>query len=582
MNSRNKFGNGVIFREGAPIKLMTFLKGYNGELGTMQLNRHTLNIIENIQEPVAIITVAGAFRRGKSFFANLLLGRHDGFDLGSQVHGCTRGIDMWDTPFLVDGKRVIILDCEGINDPEQDHEWAIKLFVFCLAISSAFIYNINGVIERNDIEKLFLMKDLTKYIQTPNDCQFLPKLVLLLRDFELQRPSNFREYFLSQLSKVNFEAAHGIQKYFGEFLVYPIAHPGVHGQQLQNLQYVNSNQFDEPFINDICNAVSGILNSLCPKYIGGSDMTGQAWTRFLEECVNRMNEPGNNASLSIPSEYESVARFVGQKAIEEGIRIYNEEMEKYLQPLKWEIFSDVHLESFSLAQKKFLGKVLGTASYIRELEDEFCVKIVIAKDQFYQKNSNALLQYNENIAQSAWAKYLLKKSPNMNETLFGKNLDDFEFDFVCKTIPGPEAVRVLEKYKAVNYQDIILQLLNQGSIPWSVAEHLLTVTSYELEILRAKGLEQDLDIRTHFATLEMQKSEELLSSKFQNIQTGMQKQQIDQVEINKAKYEAGKAMNQVQVKNQLHKNKLIQQFELKKMVNKDKMREVLKVISQLP
>ena len=76
----------------------------------------------------------------------------------------TRGIYMRDSTFKLepDGeiiqKRVIVLDAEGIDDPKQDQNWATKLFVLCLAISSAFIYNINGVIE-GDIGKLRLMTD---------------------------------------------------------------------------------------------------------------------------------------------------------------------------------------------------------------------------------------------------------------------------------------------------------------------------------------------------------------------------------------------------------------------------------------
>ncbi|CAG8851866.1 2380_t:CDS:2, partial [Racocetra persica] len=71
----------------------------------------------------------GSYRRGKSYFANTLLGRHDGFKLGSSVNGCTKGIDIWDTPFYHEGKRVVVIDCEGINDPNQEVPWANKLFV---------------------------------------------------------------------------------------------------------------------------------------------------------------------------------------------------------------------------------------------------------------------------------------------------------------------------------------------------------------------------------------------------------------------------------------------------------------------
>ncbi|CAG8799428.1 6658_t:CDS:1, partial [Cetraspora pellucida] len=121
------------------------------------------------------------------------------------VNGCTRGIHMWDTPFLHNGKRVIVLDCEGIDDPQQSQQWATKLFILCLVISSSFVYNINGIIGQADIGKLFLMNDLSKYIQLPNNCKFLPRLVVLLRDFMLKAPNDFRTYFLEKLNEVNVE-----------------------------------------------------------------------------------------------------------------------------------------------------------------------------------------------------------------------------------------------------------------------------------------------------------------------------------------------------------------------------------------
>ena len=130
------------------------------------------------------------------------------------MDGCTRGIYMWSPPFklaskLPDGttvqKRVVVLDTEGIDDPKQDQNWATKLFILCLTVSSTFIYNINGIIGRDDIGKLCIMTDLSKFIQEPDDGDFLPRLVILLRDFTLENPESFKDYFLDKLDNVNPE-----------------------------------------------------------------------------------------------------------------------------------------------------------------------------------------------------------------------------------------------------------------------------------------------------------------------------------------------------------------------------------------
>jgi hypothetical protein len=151
-----------------------------------------------------------------------LHGRHDGFALGAKVEGCTRGIYMWSPPFKLTSKqpngitiqkRIIVLDSEGIDDPLQDENWATKLFILCLVISSTLVYNINGIVGRDDIGKLHLMTDLSKFIQEPEYGDFLPRLVVLLRDFSFENPGNFKDYFLKQMNNINTEGDLIIKKY---------------------------------------------------------------------------------------------------------------------------------------------------------------------------------------------------------------------------------------------------------------------------------------------------------------------------------------------------------------------------------
>ena len=77
--------------------------------------------------------------------------------------------------------------------------------MFYASISSAFIYNINGVVGRGDIGKLCLMTDLNKFIEGPKDGNFLPRLVILLRDFSLKYPKSLKDYFLEKLNDINPE-----------------------------------------------------------------------------------------------------------------------------------------------------------------------------------------------------------------------------------------------------------------------------------------------------------------------------------------------------------------------------------------
>jgi hypothetical protein len=60
--------------------------------------------------PLKIVCIAGPMRRGKSYLMNRLANKQSGFDVGSTVRGCTRGIWSWfirgDSDYLVESGMV--------------------------------------------------------------------------------------------------------------------------------------------------------------------------------------------------------------------------------------------------------------------------------------------------------------------------------------------------------------------------------------------------------------------------------------------------------------------------------------------
>ncbi|PKK59260.1 hypothetical protein RhiirC2_857431 [Rhizophagus irregularis] len=159
------------------------------------------------------------------------------------------------------------------------------LAIISVALSSTFIYNINGIVGRDDIGKLYLMTDLSKFIQEPEEGDFLPRLVILLRDFTLENPESFKGYFLEKLNKVSPEAAKGIKKFFYDFDVYGLPHPGCKRKMLQHMEDADTEELEEEFVDEVENAVKSIYSQLPLKYIGSSTMKGSAFVKFLNENV---------------------------------------------------------------------------------------------------------------------------------------------------------------------------------------------------------------------------------------------------------------------------------------------------------
>ncbi|CAG8716119.1 771_t:CDS:2, partial [Rhizophagus irregularis] len=531
MSAGNRFGRKIEFREGAPIQLLQYVEDNSKDgFGKIVLNPVALNILQTIREPLAIISVVGSYRRGKSWFANVLHGRHDGFDLGAKVEGCTRGIYMWSPPFTLESeqpdgkiiqKRVIVLDSEGIDDPKQDQHWATKLFILCLALSSTFIYNINGIVGRDDIGKLYLMTDLSNFIQEPEEGDFLPRLVILLRDFTLESPESFKDYFLEKLNNVNPEAAKGIKKFFYDFDVYGLPHPGCKRKMLQHMEDADTDELDEEFVDEVENAVKSIYSQIPLKYIGSSTMKGSAFVKFLNDIVERMNKSETSSLLSIPSEYESIIQFVAQEAIKEAVGVYQEQMDHLLNeevklPILWDEFTEIHNNCISEANKYFFEKVIGSPTQMESFIEELSEKMSKIKEEFTKRNSDELTAHNENIAKDYWERY--------SNDEFQEALEAFELAYEKSMMKSPEAAKVIASYMQNQYPTAIEYMTQLGRMNAELAKAMKA--KEEAETLRLEALAREEEFRREIEAQkhEREESERNFKTKMEELQANIDQQ----------------------------------------------------------
>ena len=168
------------------------------EDGKMSVPEETVSLLGGIEEPVAIISVAGPYRSGKSFLMNCL-SQDDGqgggmastvkpvFEVGPTINACTRGL--WMHPAQVSVKqpdgsklRVIFVDSEGLGAIKSDEQHDLHIFSLAVLTSSLFIFNSTGAIDEANIKKLSFITQLSKNIHInasgPSD-----------------NPDDFEEYF---------------------------------------------------------------------------------------------------------------------------------------------------------------------------------------------------------------------------------------------------------------------------------------------------------------------------------------------------------------------------------------------------
>lgn len=79
-----------------------------------------MTALNNRCRNLAIITVVGKYRTGKSYILNrVLLQQNSGFEVGPTINACTKGLWIWPVPIEITGGDEplygIVMDTEGLG-----------------------------------------------------------------------------------------------------------------------------------------------------------------------------------------------------------------------------------------------------------------------------------------------------------------------------------------------------------------------------------------------------------------------------------------------------------------------------------
>ncbi|XP_053551256.1 RING finger protein 112 [Bombina bombina] len=161
------------------------------------------NTISNYS--VCLISVLGKKHLGKSLLMNyilralhcqekgqpLSLGLDDaplhGFGWNSRSNNITRGIWIWNRPFILENKgkkvAVFVLDTEGSMDAEGDRENCIKLSALSVMLSSYMIFNVHARLQTAELDYLQMYTEVGELLGKSFLQQQLQHLDLLVRDW---------------------------------------------------------------------------------------------------------------------------------------------------------------------------------------------------------------------------------------------------------------------------------------------------------------------------------------------------------------------------------------------------------------
>ena len=120
---------------------------------SLHLNNKALELLKTLNKPVAVLSICGPLRSGKSTFMSLVAGSKEVFKTSAELKPCTNGIWLSTTALECDEYILLFVDTEGINAVRQaDSIEPVVSLIFL--ISSQLIYNMMHIVMQSDVSQI--------------------------------------------------------------------------------------------------------------------------------------------------------------------------------------------------------------------------------------------------------------------------------------------------------------------------------------------------------------------------------------------------------------------------------------------
>lgn len=340
-----------------PVQVLLVKDDHTFELDEAALSRILLNKEVRDREVVAV-SVAGAFRKGKSFLMDFMLrymynhahedwlGNSEepltGFSWRGGSERETTGIQIWSEVFLVDkpdGRKVAVLlmDTQGTFDSQSTLRDSATVFALSTMISSMQVYNISQNVQEDDLQHLQLFTEYGRLAMEETFLKPFQSMIFLVRDWSFPYEFPYGQEggmkFLEKRLKISenqHEELQNVRKHihscFTNISCFLMPHPGL--KVATNPHFDGRiKEIDGEFINNLEVLVPWLLSpeNIDVKEINGSKITCRGLLEYFKAYIKIYQGeelPHPKSMLQATAEANNLAAVAAAKDL------YNKKMEE--------------------------------------------------------------------------------------------------------------------------------------------------------------------------------------------------------------------------------------------------------------
>ncbi|XP_050982789.1 atlastin-1 [Labeo rohita] len=340
-----------------PVQVLVVKDDHTFELDEAALSK--ILLAEEVRDrEVVAISVAGAFRKGKSFLMDFML-RYmysqasdkwlgdpeeplTGFSWRGGSERETTGIQIWSEVFMVDkpdGTKVAVLlmDTQGTFDSQSTLRDSATVFALSTMISSMQVYNISQNVQEDDLQHLQLFTEYGRLAMEETFLKPFQSMIFLVRDWSFPYEFPYGQEggmkFLEKRLKISenqHEELQNVRKHihscFTNISCFLMPHPGL--KVATNPHFDGRlREIDQEFINNLQVLVPWLLRpkNLDVKEINGSKITCRGLLEYFKAYIKIYQGeelPHPKSMLQATAEANNLAAVAAAKDL------YNRKMEE--------------------------------------------------------------------------------------------------------------------------------------------------------------------------------------------------------------------------------------------------------------